>query len=66
MISKSEKTLSIYFLFGLVQNSEFSLYIYVSKRAIILRNSECTQKHDKGCATEYTVKPIQNMNLCSN
>lgn len=46
MFAKSELALFIPFLFGLVQKfwQAFSLYILVSKRAIILKNTECTQK----------------------
>jgi len=46
MFAKSELRLFISFLFGLVQKlwQAFSLYIHVSKREIILRNTERTQK----------------------
>lgn len=36
------------------------------KAQLFTGTANVLKKHDKGCATEYTVKPIESMNCCSN
>lgn len=36
------------------------------KEQLFSGTANVLKKHDKGCATELTVRPIESMNLCSN